>query len=103
MLQFSDIIVSATSAPHQIVTLDMFPHNKKMLVLDLAFPRDIDQRIAGLPNVVLYNIESIEKAILGNVQKRKNEIIVAEQIIEQEVQFFLDKQTRNSLYVLKTI
>jgi glutamyl-tRNA reductase len=65
-----------------------------MLILDLAFPRDIDENIGNLNRVKLYNLENIEKVVCQNIDSRKNEIVKAEQIIEEEVRKFQFKQQR---------
>ena len=98
MLQFSDILISATSAPHLIVNFNDFPKDREMLVLDLAFPRDVDDRIGQLPGVTLFNLETIENTVNQNIGKRKAEVTVAEMLIEEEIIFFLKKQTRQHLY-----
>lgn len=98
MLQFSDILISATAAPHLIVNLDIFPRNKPMLILDLAFPRDVDERIGSLPGVTLLNLEAIEKQISKNLDARKASIDKAEAIIEEELRYFLEKQQKQKRY-----
>ncbi len=100
MLKFSDILISATSAPHLIVKYENFPAGRKMLILDLAFPRDVDERIGHLPGITLYNLENIENAINQNIEKRKSEIQKAEQIIEEEVILFREKQIRKMNYII---
>lgn len=101
MLQFSDIVISATTAPHFIINYDNFPKNKKMLILDLAFPRDVDERIGHLSGVDLYNLDNIESRIKQNLSKRKTEAEKAESIIETEVVLFLNKQQRKYIYANK--
>ncbi len=90
-LQFTDILISATSAPHEIVHLNDFPANKKMLVIDLAFPHDIDKEIGNLDEVTLYNLENIENKVNQNIENRKDEILKAETIIDLEVKKFMLK------------
>ena len=90
-LQFTDILISATSAPHEIVDLNDFPANKKMLVIDLAFPHDIDNEIGNLDKVTLFNLENIENKVNQNIENRKNEILKAETIIDLEVEKFMLK------------
>lgn len=97
-LNFTDILISATSAPHEIVHLKDFPKNKKMLIIDLAFPRDVDERIGKLEDVTLFNLEDIENRVNQNIEHRKNEILKAEQIIEEEVEKFKLKFTRQMKY-----
>jgi glutamyl-tRNA reductase len=99
MLTVTDVLISATSAPHLIVKYDDFPANRPMLILDLAFPRDVDERIGALPGVTLYNLEDIEQFVSKNIEKRKVEAEKAQHIIEKEVLLFLEKQKKQKYYV----
>ncbi len=82
----TDILISATSAPHLIIKQDNFPINKKMYIIDLAVPRDIDENIGFLKDVILINIEMLERLVEQNIDKRKNVIANAEHIVNQEVE-----------------
>jgi glutamyl-tRNA reductase len=94
-LSFTDILISSTSAPHFIVPKSIFPSEKKMLILDMAFPRDVDPEIGFMENVRLYNIESIEKYVMQNIGKRKKEIEKARSVIERELEIFYKKINRH--------
>ncbi len=98
ILNFSDILISATSAPHLIVKYENFPKNKKMLIIDLAFPRDVDEKIGDLPGIKLYNLENIDSLVNQNIEKRKTNIKIAEKIIEEEVNLFQEKHKRQFPY-----
>ncbi len=89
ILRQTDILISATSAPHLIVTQDIFPENKKMFIIDLAVPRDIDENIGSLNGVELFNIEMLERLVEQNIDNRKDAIADAEHIINQEVERFI--------------
>ena len=91
-LPFTDILITATAAPHLIVKKEFFPLGKKMLIIDLAFPRDVDPLIGLMENITLYNLETIEKHVSQNIDKRKNEIKKAQLIIEDELERFFEKQ-----------
>lgn len=90
-IEFTDVLITSTSAPHLIVKPEHIAQNKKLLILDLAFPRDVDDSIGLLPNVTLYNLEDIKKRVEQNFMSRKNEITVATEIIEEEVGKFCGK------------
>jgi glutamyl-tRNA reductase len=62
-----------------------------MYILDLAVPRDIDPAIGELPNVNLYDIEFIDSQIKRNLFIRKEKLIEAESIIDDEVKIFSEK------------
>jgi len=84
-IAFSDILITATSAPHLIIRPEDIDSQKKLLIIDLAFPRDVDERIKSFPNVSLYNLQDIERHISKNITLRKREVVKAEQIIENEI------------------
>ena len=88
ILRQTDILISATSAPHLIIKQDIFPDNKKMFIIDLAVPRDIDENIGALKDVELFNIEMLERLVDQNIDKRKDAIANAEHIVNQEVERF---------------
>jgi glutamyl-tRNA reductase len=88
ILEKTDVLISATSAPHFIIRKENFYINKKMYILDLAVPRDVDPAIKDLPNVTLFDIETIERHIQQNVQVRAEKILHAEEIIKNEVRLF---------------
>jgi len=92
VLGITDILISATSAPHIIVKDADFPDNKTMLIFDLAFPRDIDESIGRRNGVILYNLEDIEQQINQNITQRTKAIEIAEEIIDEAVRQFVKKQ-----------
>ncbi len=92
ILYQTDILISATSAPHLIIKQDIFPKNKKMHIIDLAVPRDIDETIGSLVDVKLFNIEMLERLVEQNIDKRKDAITNAEHIVNQEVERFVNWQ-----------
>ena len=85
-LSKTDILISATSAPHLIIRKEDIPEQKSLLAIDLAFPRDIDSRLSELPNVQLYNIRDVERKVRENIEVRGAEVEKAEAIIEEEIQ-----------------
>ena len=59
----ADIIISATSAPHIVVEYDKFipkmKEDKDYLFIDLAVPRDVDERLADFKNIEICNLDDI--------------------------------------------
>lgn len=88
MLESTDVLICATSAPHVIVEKQDIPSGKDMLIFDLAFPRDVEQKVAEEENVKLFDLEDIEQFAKNNLQLRLDEVIKAEQIIEEEISKF---------------
>ncbi|MDR3309526.1 MAG: glutamyl-tRNA reductase [Tannerella sp.] len=85
LLEFTDVLISATSAPHLIVHREDMPVGRRMLIFDLAFPRDVSEEIAILPDVKLYNLEDIESFARNSISLRQAEITRAEEIISEEI------------------
>lgn len=82
----TDILISATSAPHALIYAEDLPADKSLLAIDLAFPRDIAPSVGSLPNVTLYNIRDVEQRVRKNISVRQSEIVHAEAIIEEEIE-----------------
>ena len=98
-LQHTNILISATSAPHLIIHKKDIPEDKQMLAIDLAFPRDIDSRLKELPHVHLYNIRDVEQKVRQNLDVREAEVKKAEVIIEEEIQEMQDALERRKRYI----
>ena len=98
-LAHTDILISATSAPHLIIHKEDIPEDKRLLAIDLAFPRDIDSRLNELPNVQLYNIRDVEQKVRENIEVRGAEVEKAEVIIEEEIQEMQEALERRKKYI----
>lgn len=86
-----DIIISATSAPHTIIKYEDMPKLcKKLYILDLALPRDVDSRVKKFENVVLYHIDDLSKVSEDNRQKREELSKQAMEIIDKGVKEFIE-------------
>jgi len=86
----SDVIISATSAPHTIIKkeeiLPLLNKNKEYVFLDLAVPRDIEEELNELKNINLYNIDDVWGVYYENLENRENlltkyEYMLGEQMI----------------------
>jgi glutamyl-tRNA reductase len=93
LLELSDVVICATSAPHLIVKQEDLDKDKEMVIFDLAFPRDVDEKIGELEHVCLYNLEDIELFAKRNLAGRSNEVYKAEKIIEEEMAKFFQWQS----------
>jgi glutamyl-tRNA reductase len=89
-----DILISATGAPHPLINkerLSFLPpeHLEKMIMLDLANPRDIEEDVKEL-KVQLYNLDDLRYIRDKNVEKRVKEAEKAEVIIAEETVLLKD-------------
>lgn len=85
LFSLSDVIISATSAPHTIIKSTDLPSGKPQLLFDLANPQDIEDDVTSLSGKTLFNLQQIEHLAQQNLQKRANEVGKCEVIIEEEI------------------
>ncbi|MDR2118010.1 MAG: hypothetical protein LBP25_00530 [Tannerellaceae bacterium] len=100
LLEFVDILICATSAPHILVGREDIPAGKEMLIFDLAFPRDVDPQLANEKGIRLFNLEHIEAFAKNNLLLRDSEIKEAERIIEEEMHKFRKWRNHHPLQAL---
>jgi len=87
----ADVVISATGAPHTILSYDHVKNTvsseklKSMVMVDIANPRDIDNRVSDL-GVKLFNIDDLRGIADRNKKMRQHEAKQAEKIIEQELE-----------------
>jgi glutamyl-tRNA reductase len=82
-LAAADVVVSATHAPHHLVTPELVGDrsHRPLLAIDLAVPRDIDPAIRTLPGVALYDIDALESVVARNRSAREGEAVAGEEIV----------------------
>lgn len=87
VLASADIFISATGAPHTVVTKDMItqaPHYR--IWFDLAVPRDIED--CEMSNLDIYCVDDLQEIVNANLAKREKSAKQAYNIIEQYTQDF---------------
>ena len=89
-LEGADVVISGTGAPHYILTREMvekFVENRsrKLLLVDIANPRDIEESVCELENVELCNIDNLRVISERTLKMRKEEAKKAEAIIQEEI------------------
>lgn len=87
----SDIVISATNAPHYTISYDKFYsfyNGKQICMVDIALPRDIDPKIGGIPGVKLYSIDDLKRIAEENRIEQLNAIRKAEEIVLEGVNEF---------------
>ncbi len=98
-LHTADVVISATSAPHYILLKSdiekaMAGRSNKLLIIDIANPRDVDQAAAEVPGVELHNIDSLKNISRENMKQRMAEAARVEEIIAEELQLLRAKYKR---------
>ena len=93
-LMEADVVISSTTAPGAIITLDMMQEvlrrrsGRPLLLVDIALPRDVDPAVAALPGVHLYNLDDLEAVASEGIRLRQREVEQVQEIIAQEASAF---------------
>ncbi len=89
-----DIAISCTGAPHLILDFKTVANamqardNRKLVIIDIAVPRDVDTEVRHISNVLLYDIDDFSRLSEANRKRRETEIQKVTDIIESEVDRF---------------
>jgi len=91
----ADIVVGTTSSAEPIITQERFGkiqakrHQRVLLILDLAVPRDVDPLVGESNDVYLYSVDDLQAACERNRQERRREWPKAKRIIDEETARFV--------------
>lgn len=86
-----DVAIVATAAPHYVLTKKLLQkvldkrEGKKLFIMDLSQPRNVEESVANLPSVELRNIDDLRGIAETNLKIRQREIEKAEAIVENEL------------------
>ena len=87
----SDAVISTSRAPHLLITprhIQGRDAARPIVLIDLAVPRDIDPKVAGLNGAQLFDIDDLRASVAASLELRREEIPDVEQIVEEEIAQF---------------
>ncbi len=93
-LASADIVITATGAPHailsraQVAQVMRTRRERPLFIIDIALPRDVEADAGTLDQVFLYNIDDLQGIVQENLAKRTAELAQAEHIVEEETRRF---------------
>lgn len=90
-------IISCTSAPHTVVRKNDLPIESKMVIFDLAVPRDVDRDVCTLENLQVYDIDSVSLIDDNNRKLRKDIMFKNKFILEKYINDFEEWQSLQSI------
>lgn len=79
----ADVLVVATGAQNPTVSKELIFPNKELLILDLSIPKNVDTDVTELPNVRLVHLDHLSQITDETLERRKQYIPQAENIIEE--------------------
>ncbi len=91
----ADIVISATACPMPFITESLVTHtlslknDKPIFFLDLAVPRDVEEGVAELERVYLYNIDDLKLLADEGLEQRMIAAEQAELLINIELENYI--------------
>lgn len=89
----SDVIVSATGAAGVVLDADMIKEaiagsDRRLLILDLAVPRDVDAAVIAFDRVDLLVLSDLQAFANRGLEERQKEVVAARNVMEDQIQQF---------------
>jgi len=89
LLPEADVIISATSSPHQVINRSDFEGGlgrpiDPLLIYDLAIPRDVDSDLCNIDGISLWNLDDLDTVFARYNQSIEKEIMIASKLAEDE-------------------
>lgn len=87
-----DLLICSTAAPRAIVGVEQVAASLKgrgdrpLCILDIAVPRDVEPAVGSLGNVFLYDLDDLRTVATANIERRRDELPLADAIIAPEVE-----------------
>jgi glutamyl-tRNA reductase len=103
----TDIVVSSTASPHQIVGREDLAEvmegrpARPLLIVDIAVPRDVEPAVREVPGVTLYDMDDLQREAARNSSVQSAEATRARAIVEDETARF--ERWAASLDVVPTV
>jgi glutamyl-tRNA reductase len=95
LLGWADAVISATGAPHTVITRDDIVaaqatrDARPLLLVDLALPRDIDASVSELAGVRCYDLDRLNATLEENRVRRVACVPAVEAIVAEEADSFM--------------
>ena len=92
----ADFIITSTASTTPIISLehlsDAIKKRKRrpILIVDIAVPRDVDPRAGELTDIYHYSVDDLREVINSGVRSRQEAAHQAEEIIDTQVDHFMD-------------
>jgi glutamyl-tRNA reductase len=89
-----DVVIASTNAPGMVLDAATLADalrrrkSRRLLLVDLAVPRDLDPAIADLEGCYLYDIDDLEAIVVETLSLRRREAERAEAIVTAEAEKF---------------
>ena len=98
ILPEADILISSTASSEPVISLEQMTRavqarkRRPVFIVDIAVPRDIDPEVSELGDVYLYTIDDLGKLIVEGRSNREAAAVDANQILDEEIQRYLNME-----------
>jgi len=101
----SDIVIVATGAQQPTIDKEVLSAtNKEILLLDLSIPKNVSDDVLELPNVTLIHLDDLSKVTDDTLEKRKQHLPQAIEIIDEvKAEFLAWLETRKFTPTIKAL
>jgi glutamyl-tRNA reductase len=106
-LKDADIVISSTASQLPIIGQGLVQSAlkerkyKPMFIVDLAVPRDVEAEVGELDDAFLYTVDDLQQIVEQNLASRQDAAVLANQMIEQQLQQYVQwQQSQSSIDLL---
>lgn len=90
----ADVVVTQLKTAKPALTQEMMApvmrrRRRSLFILDIAMPRNVEEKVCLLDNVYLYNIDDLKQICEENYKKRIVEVNKAQVLLQEEISRFL--------------
>ncbi len=102
-LYLYDIVIVATGSTVPLITREMVElssekrDNKRQVFVDISVPRNIEQEVETLDAVTLFTIDDLQSVVNTNMEKRKESVSTANEIIKEVAEDYCEWLASRSL------
>jgi glutamyl-tRNA reductase len=95
-LAHADIVLTATAAPHPVVTVPMVRRAlrerryRTMFLVDLSVPRSIEPAVDDLEDAYLFNVDDLQNVVDAGRRAREEAATQALELVNAEADLFLE-------------
>lgn len=98
VLQKSDVLIVATGADHPIITKQQIEPSKVKILFDLSVPSNVSNEVKAMPQLQFYDIDNLSKIVNETISKRKDQVPLALEIIDEHIAGFKEWEKRRAFY-----
>ncbi|HED33675.1 MAG TPA: glutamyl-tRNA reductase [Gammaproteobacteria bacterium] len=109
-LHHADIVISSTASPLPILGKGAMENalkkrkHRPVFICDIAVPRDVESEVSELDDVFLYTVDNLQDIIQENIQSRQEAAEQAKDIIDNQVDDFLNwERSLDAVEVIRDI